>query len=207
MLTLIARGVSLGFTAAMLPGPLQAYLMQTALTHGWRKAGVIAFTPLVIDAPIILLVVFVLSGFPPALIQVVQIIGGLFVLYLAWGAFTAYRVYADAVAATVDVNKPLRVIFGRSLLINVLSPGPYIFWATVNGPLLIEGLRQSIWHGIAFLVSFYGVFVGMLFAWSVVFDRLGKLNPHIRRGLLLVTAVVLLLFGISLLISGLGTLL
>lgn len=202
MLTLITRGASLGFTAAVIPGPLQAYLFQTALTYGWRKAGVIALSPLVVDTPIILLVLFVLGNFPPTLIQAIQIVGGLFVLYLAWGAWKAFRANAGVGDGNVDVDQPLRAIFARAMLTNVLSPGPYIFWATVNGPLLIEGLRVSIWNGIAFLVSFYGVFVGLLFIWSVVFDRVGRLSPRITRGLLLFTAGILVVFGVSLILDG-----
>src|SRR5664279_122211 len=83
MLFLIARGVTLGFTAGMLPGPLQTYLIQTTLVQGWRKSLIMVISPLIADIPVIILTVFVLAQLPPAFIRIVQIVGGLFVLYLA----------------------------------------------------------------------------------------------------------------------------
>ncbi len=64
-----------------------------------------------------------------------------------------------------------RQLLTRSVLINLLSPGPYIFWGTVNGPLLVEGLRRRSSHGAAFLIAFYGTFMGVLLALIAVFNR------------------------------------
>ncbi|MEL7234435.1 MAG: hypothetical protein AAGK74_08065, partial [Chloroflexota bacterium] len=58
---LVGRGVSLGFAAAALPGPLQAYLLNTALTQGWRRALFVLVSPLIVDIPIILAVLLALN--------------------------------------------------------------------------------------------------------------------------------------------------
>ncbi|MCC6805094.1 MAG: LysE family transporter, partial [Anaerolineae bacterium] len=91
MLALIARGITLGLTAGVLPGPLQTFLIQTTLTQGWRKGIILVFSPLLSDIPIILLTVLVLAQFPPDFIRVVQIAGGLFVLWLARAAWLSFR--------------------------------------------------------------------------------------------------------------------
>ena len=83
----------------------------------------------------------------------------------------------------------------------LLSPGPYLFWGTVNGPILINALHESVWHGAAFLLSFYGTF-GVLIAMTILIaDRLGTLNPRVRRGLILFTIVILVVFAISLFVQ------
>lgn len=205
MLFLIARGITLGFTAGVLPGPLQTYLINTTLLLGWRRSLIIIFAPLIMDGPLIVLVLFFFRQFPPELLRGLQIAGGLFVLWLAWGAWKQVRA-GVSIGPGEDgaVDSTQRQIMARAVLMNVLSPAPYVFWTTVNGPLLIQGLQQSIWHGLAFLVSFYGTFLFMMSLIVFLFDRLRRLDERVTRAVLLITVVVLVFFGLSLLAQGLG---
>ncbi|MEP7290446.1 MAG: LysE family transporter [Chloroflexota bacterium] len=204
MLTLITRGATLGLTAGILPGPLQTYLIQTTLTQGWRKSILLIVSPLIADIPVIILTVFILSQFPPEFIRAVQIIGGLFVLWLARAAWLSFRAGAEIGAGGETLTLSTRQLLTRAVLVNLLSPGPYIFWATVNGPLLVQGLRQSVLHGAAFMVAFYGTFLGVLSAFVLVFNRVRSLNPRITRALLLIITLIMLVFGLSLIGQGLG---
>lgn len=204
MLSLITSGVTLGWTAGLLPGPLKTYLIQTTLMLGWRRALIIVVSPLIADFPLILLVVFVLAQFPPEFIRAIQLIGGVFVLWLAWGAWKQFRAGTFVKPGEEAPGTSHRKVLGGALLLNVLSPGPYIFWGTVNGPLLVQGLRESIFHGLAFLVAFYGTFLGTMIAQIVIFDRLRRIDPRVTRALLLIIALALVLFGASLIGQGLG---
>lgn len=202
LLTLITRGASLGFTAGVLPGPLQTYLIQTTLTQGWRKALPLIISPLISDLPLIILTVLVLAQFPPEFIRIVQIAGGLFVLWLARGAWLTFRAGGTIGTGGEAVTLTTRQLLTRAVLVNLLSPGPYIFWATVNGPLLVQGARESVVHAAAFLVAFYGTFLAVLAGWVVVFNRVRSLDARLTRGLLLVIAVMLLVFGLTLIAQG-----
>lgn len=204
MLFLIARGFTLGLTAGFLPGPLQTYLIQTTLTQGWRKSIIMVISPLIADTPMILITLFVLAQFPPEFIRVIQIIGGLFVLWLARGAWLNFRSGAGFGAGGETVVMSTRQLLTRTIMINLLSPGPYIFWGTVNGPLLLQGLSESALHGIAFLIAFYGTFLGILAGYVLVFDRLRGIDPRITRALLLIITILLVVFGLSLIGQGLG---
>ena len=53
MLLYLILGFALAFAAAVQPGPIQAYLVTQALSHGWRRTLPAAFSPLVSDGPII----------------------------------------------------------------------------------------------------------------------------------------------------------
>lgn len=202
MLDLIARGVSLGLTASLLPGPLQAYIIQTALLLGWRRSLIVALSPLVTDVPIILIVLFFLSQFPPAFIRVVQVVGGVFLLYMAWGAWQDVRKGVRIGAGGGDAPTSRRGILSRAVLMNFLSPGPYLFWGTVNGPLLIQGLNQSPLHGAGFLVAFYGTFLGMLVALVLLTDRLRNLSDRANRLILIGIMLALGVIGVSLIAQG-----
>ena len=96
-------GFTFAFAAAVQPGPFQAFLVSQTMTAGWRRTAVAAFAPLLSDGPIIVLVLLVLSQVPPGFVQILQIGGGLFLLFLASRALRACRDYAalQALAATL----------------------------------------------------------------------------------------------------------
>src|SRR5215204_2178516 len=83
----IIQGIVCGFAAAAQPGPLQTYIISQAITKGWKKSLYNAFAPLVSDAPIIVLCLLVLRRLPDAFQKILYMAGGLFVLYLADGAY------------------------------------------------------------------------------------------------------------------------
>ena len=203
MFNLVSQGVSLGFSAGAMPGPFQSYLISSALAYGWRKSIGIIFAPLITDGPIILLTVFILQQIPDGFIQIVQIIGG---LYLLWIAFRAWQRLRAGVTFDAEKAPTASRTMTQGLLMNWLSPGPYLFWATINGPLLVQGLEQSAWHGLAFLLAFYGTFLGFLALYVLVFDRLRRLDEKITRAIFVLTIGVLVVFGLSLVAQGLGQL-
>ena len=85
-LTTLLTAATIGFSAGVTPGPLQAVFLSYAVQGGWKKALPAAFAPLVTDGPVILLVLLVLNNLPPVFLQALQIGGALFMLYLAWDA-------------------------------------------------------------------------------------------------------------------------
>jgi threonine/homoserine/homoserine lactone efflux protein len=199
MLNLISQGISLGFSAGAMPGPLQSYLISQTLANGWRKSIIVIFSPLITDGPIILLAVVLLKQLPPELIRLIQVIGGLYLLWIAYGAWRRFRSGVSLDTASQPQTRTL----SQGLMMNWLSPGPYIFWGTINGPLLIGAMQLSIWHGVAFMLAFYGTFLGILALYVIVFDRLRRLDERFTRIIFLVTLVVLVVFGISLVLQGL----
>lgn len=210
MLIYALQGITVGFSAGVMPGPLQGFLINTALKHGWQRALLVVLCPLIIDLPIILTVLFALdalAGVVPTLINGIRILGGLFLLYLAWGAWQDYRRGASvgqAEGSAPVAQETPRGTLTRGLMMNLLSPGPYLFWTTVNGPVLLEALQKSAWHGVAFVLGFYGVFLGCLALIAVGIAQVQRLNPQIGRSLLLVAALLLAGFGVYLLGQGAG---
>lgn len=205
----ILPAITLGLSATSIPGPLQAYLLNVTLRVGWRRGLLVVISPLLTDALIVPVVVFLLDGLPPVMIQVIRVLGGLLLLWIAWNALATLRSGAnftpDSATAEADNARltPRRVLT-TSMMMNLLSPGPYLFWTTVNGPLLIEALEISVWHGIAFVVAFYGTFLGGMCVLTLIFDRMGRVNPRVTQGFLVITIVLLTLFGAMLITEGLG---
>ncbi len=204
MLALISQGISIGFAAGASPGPLLTYIIQMTLTQGWRRSLILVLTPLICDIPVIVVSVFILTQIPSDFVRLIEIVGGVFVLYLAWGAWKSFRARVVIGTGGEPLTLTTREIMSRAMLVNWLSPNAYIFWSTVNGPLFVQGLHESALHGMAFLIAFYGTFIGVMVVIVFVFNHMRTLDPRIAQGILLVLTVLLLVFGLSLIGHGIG---
>ena len=189
----IAQGIGYGFAAAAQPGPLQTYLISQALMKGWKKSLPSALAPLISDGPIIALCVFVLSQVPAWLQRFLYIAGGLFVLYLAYGAYQSWKNF-DARLPSPDSGTQQTVL--KAALTNALAPGAYFFWALVSGPILIRGWRETPLYGVSFLLGFYITMILSLCAIIVVFGLARQLGPKLNRALLGISAIALFCFGL-----------
>lgn len=199
MLAYLLQGISLGLSGAASPGPFQAFLIGQTLKNGWRRTLPAALAPLISDGPIIALMVILLTRLPPGVLRAIQIAGGLYVLYLAWRAFQAYRQFQPA-AEPGETGRTL----GQAVLTNFLAPGPWVFWSMLAGPVLVRGWQEAPAHGLAFLLGFYGAMVSALSLLIVLFSAARQLGPRVSRALIGLSALALLGFGVYQLLRPLG---
>jgi threonine/homoserine/homoserine lactone efflux protein len=188
----IIQGIGYGFAAAAQPGPLQTYLITQSLTRGWQKSLVNAFAPLVSDGPIIALCLLVLRQIPGRFQQILYLAGGLFVLYLAYSAYKSWRNF-DSNISTPALGAQQNML--KAALVNMLSPGAYIFWSLVTGPILIAGWRETPIFGISFMLGFYITFVLCLMLIIFIFGAMQMLGQKVRRALIGISAIALCGFG------------
>ena len=198
----LIQGIGYGFAAAAQPGPFQAYLISQTLSNGWRRTLPAALAPLISDGPIIVLTLVVLSHVPVWFQRFLYIAGGLFILYLAYSAFVAWRNFDEAGVVTHSGSRQSAV---RAAMMNALSPGPYLYWSLVTGPILLAGWRKAPVNGIGFLVSFYATIVLSLIAIIVVFGTARRFGPKVNRVFVGVSAIALAGFGMYQLWLGLGS--
>jgi len=193
LLTYVVQGIGYGFAAAVQPGPFQTYIIAQTLHRGWRNTLLAAFAPLASDGPIIALVLLVLSQIPANMQRFLYIASGLFILYLATTVFRVWRNFDPAQRATALSSQ--QSLF-RAAIMNVLSPGPYIFWSLVSGPILLTSWRQAPANGLGFLAGFYLAMIGTLAGIIVLFGTARQLGPKVNRTMLGISAAVLAFFGI-----------
>ncbi|MBI3162794.1 MAG: LysE family transporter [Chloroflexi bacterium] len=189
----LLQGIGFGFAAASQPGPFQTYIISQTLISGWRRTLPAALAPLVSDGPIILLCVFALSQIPEWMQRGLYFAGGLFILYLSYGACKSW-VNFDPLLSAPESGTQQSVL--KAALMNALSPGPYIFWTLVTGPILLRGWRETPIYGIGFLAGFYVTIVGSLAAIILVFGTAARMGPKFNRALLGISAVALFVFGL-----------
>lgn len=201
MLFYLIQGVGYGLAAASQPGPFQMYLISQTLTRGWKRTLPAALAPLISDGPIIVLCLLVLSQVPAWMQRFLYIAGGLFILYLAYGAYKSWKNF-DEHLPSAESGTQKSVL--KAALINALNPNPYIFWMLVTGPILLRGWRESPAHGIGFLAGFYGMLIAGMAAIILVFGTTTRLGPRFNRALLGISSIALAGFGVYQLWLGIG---
>lgn len=199
LLATLAAGATYGFAAAVQPGPLQAYLISQTLQNGWRRTVPAVFAPILSDIPIIALVLLVLTQIPPILVHVLRLAGGVFLLYLAFGAAMSFRDFkmVDEVSA-----KPIHQTVLEAVTVNLLNPNPYFGWTLVMGPLLLNAWRQAPLNGVALVMTFYTVLVFTTTALLGIFAGARSLGARVTRSFIGVSALALGVFGIAMIWSG-----
>jgi threonine/homoserine/homoserine lactone efflux protein len=186
------QGVTYGFAAAVQPGPFQTYLISQTLSNGWRRTLPAVFAPLVSDGPILALVLLVLSRVPSGVIQFLHLAGGVFVIYLAFGAFKAWRRFE---VQNISSQSGQQSLF-KAAFVNLLNPNPYLFWSLVGGPLLLTGWRETPLNGIGLLLGFYLTIIVSMTVGILLLGTTGRLGSKVNRALLGVSALALFGMGI-----------
>ena len=189
----LLQGIGYGLAAASQPGPFQTYLISQTLTRGWKRTLPAALAPLVSDGPIILICVLVLSQVPVWMQRILYIAGGLFILYLAYGTYNSWKNF-DSHLPAVETGTQQSIL--KAAVMNALSPGPYIFWTLVTGPILLKGWRETPVNGIGFLIGFYVTLISGLAALILIFGTAAKLGSKFNRMLLGISAIALTCFGL-----------
>jgi threonine/homoserine/homoserine lactone efflux protein len=193
------QGSALGISAGAAPGPMQAYLISETLSGGWRQSLPLIFVPLFSDFPIIILTTFILKQFPDYLIGVISIIGGFFVIYLAWGFWKQWRNSNLTNFSSLNTNHRS---FGKAVAMNLLNPNPYLFWTFVSGPILLGAIQQNWLYAVSFLAGFYAVFMFTMITLIFLFHQTRRLGPKVVHIIQLISIIILLIFGVFLIKEG-----
>ena len=202
-MTYLIFGITYAFAAAVQPGPFQAFIISQTLSKGWRSTLPASLAPMLSDAPIITLVLLVLSNVPDIMVNILQLAGGLFLLYLAYGAYKSWLSF--------DENKILQKQSGQQTLfkaaiVNLLNPNPYIGWSLIMGPLLIEGWRETPANGIALILGFYISLTLFTSGIIILFAAARKLGPKVSKISIGISALALGCFGIYQIFMGINIL-
>ncbi|MCB9437088.1 MAG: hypothetical protein H6673_08880 [Anaerolineales bacterium] len=198
MIAALVQAISLGFTAGILPGPLQAFLFVQTLRHRATYARWLIFSPFLSDVPAIIIVLAILGQASDGLLRALSFVGGSFILFIAWGIWRQIRSGGFQLSVTEEatVEKP-SVWSGirQTAAINFFGPGPWLFWGTVTGPILIDLWRETPINGIGFMVGFYVTFIGVLLTEVMVFDQARRMGTQMVNVMLKVGLVVLIIFA------------
>lgn len=113
---------------ALAPGPDNIFVLTQAAVNG-RAAGLsVTFglcTGLIIHTAAVAFGVAALFQASAVAFDVVKLVGAIYLLYLAWGAF---RAGAERISTSGEVALSLRALYARGFVMNVTNPKVTIFF-------------------------------------------------------------------------------
>jgi len=199
VIPLLLQGIGFGYAAGVTPGPLQIFLVTQTLQYGWRHAIWLILSPLLSDGPIVALILVVLQQASDDLLRAVGLAGGAFVLYLAWGLWKQLR-RGDfnpipEGAATASTPASPWAALRKAVAINMLGPGPWLFWGTAMGPVVIAAWRDSRPSAVLFVAGFYATFLLVMAVQVLLVAQARRLGAGMVRAALWIGLAAMILFA------------
>ncbi|WP_232701160.1 LysE family translocator [Halobacterium wangiae] len=199
-------GVALGLSLAAPPGPMNAVIAEESVARGWRSGFAAGLGAMTADACFFVLALVGVVAFvenAPTVRAVMVGIGGVLMLYYAYGAVRDAGSFSQAEAAD---GRGFRKAFALALA----NPYQVTWWLTAGvgllnpGEISAFGLELSAANGA---LTIAGFFAGILL-WITVFpaslraagERVDALGTVVAYG----SAAVLALFGLSFLRTAVG---
>lgn len=199
MITYLTMGAVFGLTAGISPGPLLTLVVSETLRHNRAEGIKIAIAPLITDIPIVLLTLFILSRMASfdTVLGIISIVGGFFIAYLG---FDSLRNKGMEINIQNLNPKSIR----KGIIVNMLSPHPYIFWLMVGAPITLRAYQASPSAAIVFIASFYAMLVGSKVSIALLVDRSKAfLKNKVFLWTIRILGLVLLAFALLLVREGL----
>jgi threonine/homoserine/homoserine lactone efflux protein len=154
---LSASAFIIGFSGALMPGPVFVSVVLQVTRRGWTSGPLIVVGHGILEFALTIALVLGLSGFMrQVMVQLaISVVGGFFLL---WMGIDLIRNVRHASLQVEPNQKQPRIVNMHPILTGLLAssanPYFYLWWATVGNLLTLDGLRISGLLGVAvFFVS------------------------------------------------------
>lgn len=195
-----------GFSGAMMPGPLLAVGISETPKHGWRTGPVITIGHAIAEVGVVVVLMLgvVAVAQNSTVTQVISIVGGgallLMGLMMIWDTLKS-RVKYDATSTTEKGSQ--RLLAGKGITATLSNPYWWVWWGTVGLALLVDSQKAGI-KGPA--VFYFGHIMSDLVWYTTVSVILWQGRKLLMgsglKVLLLLCALFLIYLGAKFLVGG-----
>lgn len=205
----LLAGALLGLSLAAPPGPMNAVIAEESVNRGWRSGFAAGIGAMTADACFFVLALAGLVAFiqdAPTVRGVMVGVGGLLMLYFAYGAVRSAGSFSESEAASDAAG------FKKAFLLALTNPYQITWWLTAGVGLLSPGQISAF--GVSLpatsgTLTIVGFFAG-IFAWITLFPAslraAGERVDSLGTGIAYVSALVLVYFGVTFLGDAAGSL-
>ena len=193
---------------AATPGPSTLFIVNNAITYGWRRALVVLSGDLVAIAILATLSVVglgaLLETYPAALL-VLRIAGASYIIWLGWSFLRPARQIADSTATETAHPRRAPALWFQSFGVGISNPKAVLFFAALFPQFLPADSGTAV---LALLVATFVVVkfvvLGSYALGARHLVRLLRKPDHARRGRML-TGIIFVAFGGLMIWSALTT--
>jgi threonine/homoserine/homoserine lactone efflux protein len=155
MINFLTIGVILGLSAGFAPGPLLTLVISETLQQDIKSGAKVALAPIITDLPIIIVTLFILAKLSSfhKILGAISLMGGFVVLYMGYES-----IRSKGIDLNLQAEKSRSLLKG--ILVNALSPHPYLFWFSVGAPTITKAMNINSIAPWGFICGFYTMLVG-----------------------------------------------
>ncbi|MCK9267673.1 MAG: LysE family translocator [Alkaliphilus sp.] len=200
----------IGFSGAMMPGPMLGVTIDGSLKKGWIAGPMVVLGHGALELILIIVMALGLKDFfsNPMVAGFIGLFGGAF---LAW---MGYGMIRSAIKKTVSLTDQkgskktgMKNLVLSGTLVSAINPYFIIWWSSVG----MESIRQSFALGlIGVLFFFVGHILSDLTWYTIISTGFSKgkkiLNDTIYRRIILLLGIFIMIFSIYFISSGLNML-
>jgi threonine/homoserine/homoserine lactone efflux protein len=173
LLALFFNSFVIGFSGAMMPGPLLAVDIAETPRHGWRTGPVVSVGHAIAEIGVVVVLALGVAAVAqhPTVVRTIGVVGGLALLLMA--AMMIYDTLKKRISYDFTAtSKPSGLkLAGKGITASLSNPYWFIWWVTIGLALLVQAQE----HGWIGPVVFYFGHILSDFVWySVVSVLLWK---------------------------------
>ncbi len=204
----VVGGAVLGLSLAAPPGPMNAVIAEESVNRGWRAGFAAGLGAMSADATFFILALAGVVAFirdAPTLRGVMVGIGGLLMLYFAYGAVQNAGDFSETRAAT-------SAGFQKAFALALTNPYQITWWLTAGVGLLEPGTIEAFGYSFASangtltVAGFFGGIVLWITSFPAALRAAGEQVDALGRAIAYGSALVLVWFGVVFLWDSVSTL-
>ncbi len=202
----LAAGLVLGLSLAAPPGPMNAVIAEEAVNRGWRAGFAAGLGAMTADACFFVLALVGVVAFvqdAPTARRLMVGVGGVLMLYYAYGAYRDAGSFSDADPAEGRG-------FRKAFVLALTNPYQLTWWLTAGVGLLNPseisafGLQLSAANGALTIAGFFAGILVWVAGFPASLRAAGERVDTLGAVVAYVSAVALALFGLTYLRTAAG---
>ncbi len=204
MFNFLLFGLTLGFSAGIIPGPFQAVVISQTLKHNFWEGVKVSLSVLLTDIFFVSFTFLLFFNMKPN----DMVLGFLYLAGFGYLMKLAYENFSYQAVDTQTHDKEVKLdSIKKGAITLFLSPGSYLFWFTLGGPTIVEALAVGSFGLIFFLVGLYVSFIGSNIAVAfAVYKSRDFLKSTYYNYLIKFVGVSLAIYALMFLKNGVGLL-
>lgn len=200
MIAVFFLSLFVGFSGAIVPGPLFVVTLTQALSYGWAAGIWLVLGHIIAE---FMLICILKAGLGtvlqrPIITKIIGLVGGAVLLYFAWMMISVlFTPHAATHASHTAMALSTTALIIQGVVLSVINPYWYLWWATAGVGMIgtqVQKHGQRAWPvfftGHILSDTIWYVAVSVILAISGSF-----LNPAIHRGLIGLSGIGVAIIG------------
>ncbi|NMA67652.1 MAG: LysE family transporter [Clostridiaceae bacterium] len=196
----------IGFSGAMMPGPMLGVTISGSLKRGWKAGPLVVLGHGILELILIIFMAFGLKDFfsNSTVAGLIGVFGGAFLAWMGYGMIkSSLNKSVSLENQSAGKSHGVKNLVLSGALVSITNPYFILWWASTG----MESIRQSYSLGLIGVLSFFTGHILSDFTWysavSIAFSKGKKLlSDTVYRWVILFLGIFIIAFSFYFIVSG-----